>query len=255
MGRTVLAEMLRVAFLGGVLTLDRAAGWSFMLSQPIVGACFAGILLSPGPEWELWALRVPIGVGALLQLLLTDASLPAAQRQHETATAGVVGTAVALLGMSRLHEAATVALGGVLWVIIGVGAGLLAAVAGGWVTRFHRSRSRLDVVRADRLAAAGEARAFEFLYWGGLLRAFAVGALWAWGASLLGLAALLIILPRLGGFLTARRIAFIFAALLGAALAAAFHAHVRGRKHGIRWAALGATAAFVLTFVLKRGTP
>jgi mannose/fructose/N-acetylgalactosamine-specific phosphotransferase system component IIC len=247
--------MVRVAILGGALTLDRTAGWSFMLSQPLVGACLAGILLSPGPEWELWALRVPIGVGAILQLLLTDASLPAAQRRHDTATAGVVGTTVAILGMARLHEAATVALGGALWVLIGVVVGLVSAFAGGWVTRFHRARSRTDLVRAEYLAASGEARAFEFLYWGGILRAFVMGALWAWAATLLGLATLLVILPRIGEALTARRIGFVFAALIGAGLAAAYHAHVAGRRQAFRWVALGATAAVVLSVVFRRGAP
>jgi hypothetical protein len=251
----MLPEMVRVAILGGALTLDRTAGWSLMLSQPIVGACLAGILLSPGPEWELWALRVPIGVGALLQMLLTDASLPAAQRQHDTATAGVVGTAVAVLGMARLHEAATVALGGALWVLIGVAAGLISAVGGGWVLRFHRARSRADLARAEHLAAGGQARAFEFLYWGGVLRIFTVGALWAWAASLLGLAALLVILPRLGDMLTARRIGFVLAALIGAALAAAYRAHVAGRKQAFRWVALGATVAVVLCVVFRRAAP
>jgi hypothetical protein len=251
----VFPEMVRVAILGGALTLERTAGWNLMLSQPLVGACLAGILLSPGPEWELWALRVPIGVGALLQLLLTDASLPAAQRQHDTATAGVVGTTVAILGMARLHEAATVALGGVLWVLIGVAVGLVSAVAGGWALRFHRARSRTDLARAGHLAAAGEAGAFELLYWGGVLRAFAVGALWAWAATLIALASLLAILPRLGGALTARRIGFVFASLIGAGLASAYHAHVAGRKQAFRWVALGATTALVLSVVFRRGAP
>jgi mannose/fructose/N-acetylgalactosamine-specific phosphotransferase system component IIC len=245
--------MIRVAILGGALTLERTAGWSFMLSQPIVGACLAGILLSPGPEWELWALRVPIGVGAILQLLLTDASLSAAQRQHDTATAGVVGTTVAILGMARLHEAPTVALGGALWVLIGVAVGLVSAVGGGWVARFHRAWSLSDLVRAEYLVTAGEARAFEFLYWGGILRLFVAGALWAWAATLLGLAALLAILPRLSEVLTARRIGFVFAALVGAGLASACHAHVAGRKQVFRWVALGATAAVVLSVVFRRG--
>jgi len=251
----VLPEMVRVAILGGALTLERAAGWSFMLSQPLVGACLAGVLLSPGPEWELWALRVPIGVGALLQLLLTDASLPAAQRQHDTATAGVVGTTVAVLAMGRLHEAATVALGGALWVLIGVAAGLASAVAGGWVSKFLRSRNRADLARAEVLAAAGRTGAFELLYWGGMLRTFVVGALWAWGASLLALAALVVVLPHVSGALTARRIGFVLATLIGAGLAAAYHAHIPGRRHAARWAALGATATAVLTAVLRRGAP
>lgn len=247
----MIPEMVRIAILGGALTLERTAGWSLMLSQPIVGACLAGIFLSPSPD----ALRIPIGVGALLQMLLTDASLPAAQRQHDTATAGIVGTTVAVLGMAQLHEVATVASGGALWILIGVAAGLIAAVGGGWMQRFHRARSRADLVRAEHLAARGEAGAFEFLYWGGVLRPFIVGALWAWAASLLGLATLLVILPRVGYLLTARRIGFALAALIGAGLAAAYRAHVAGRRQALRWVALGATVAVVLGVVFRRGAP
>lgn len=247
--------MLRVAVLGGTLAADRAAGWNFMLSQPIVGACLAGALLNPGPEWELWALRIPIGVGALLQLLLTDASLPAAQRRHDTATAGVVGSTVAILAMSRLHGALPAAAGGALWVVVGVLAGLLAAIAGGWVMGFHRARSRADTRRAEELAAQGRAGAYERLYWGSLLRVFVLGGLWSWGASVIGLAACLAILPRVAGFLTGSRVGILFAALLGCGLGAAWHAHVRGRPGAPRWAALGAAAALVLAVVLRRGTP
>ncbi len=251
----MLAEMVSLAFLGGTLTLDRAAGWSFMLSQPLVGACLAAALLAPGSDVELWALRAPIAVGALLQLLLTDASLPAAQRQHETGTAGVVGAAVAVLGMKHLEGAAYGAESGVLWVLAGVGAGLVAALSGGWVARVHRARSSSDLVRAEGLAAAGAVGSFELVYWGGIVRAFVFGAVWVWGASLLGLAALLAFLPRLSAVINGRRAAVVLAALVGVALASAYHAHVQGRKDALRWAALGAAVAFILSAVLSRGAP
>ncbi len=249
----MLPEMLSIAFLGGTLTLDRNAGWGLMLSQPLVGACLAGILLAPGSDVEIWALRVPLGIGALLQLLLTDASLPAAQRQHDTATAGVVGTAVSLFGMGQLDRDLAIAASGIFWVLVGVGMGLVSAIAGGWVGRIHRAQSRADVARADRLAESGAVGAFEWLYWGGLLRAFTLGALWAWGASVLGLAALLVMLPRLSAAATGRRVGFVFAALVGAGLAAAYHAHVRGRRGALRWVALGVVVALVLSAVLHRG--
>ena len=249
---TLFPEMLRVAVLGGALALDRGAGWSFMLSQPLVGACMAGALVNPGPEWELWALRVPIGIGAILQLLLTDASLPAAQRQHDTATAGVVGSTVALLGMVRLHSVIPTSLGGALWVLVGVAAGLLAAVVGGRVMGYHRARSKDDVARADALAEAGKAGSFELLYWRAIGRLFATGALWAWAGSLIGLSLSIAFLPRAAGYLTGRRIGFLFATLLGAALAAGYHAHVRGRKAGGRWMALGAAVALVLIAMARQ---
>ena len=77
----------------------------------------------------------------------------------------------------------------------------------------------------------------------------------AWAATLIALASLLAILPRLGGALTARRIGFVFASLIGAGLASAYHAHVAGRKQAFRWVALGATTALVLSVVFRRGAP
>jgi hypothetical protein len=248
----VIPEMVRIALLGGALALDRAAGWNFMLSQPLVGACLAGALVNPGPEWELWSLRVPIGVGALLQLLLTDGSLPAAQRSHDTATAGVVGSTVSVLVMTRLHEALPASAGGALWVVVGVGAGLLAAVAGGWVMGLHRVGSRADVARADRLAHAGEALALDRLYWRAIVRIFAIGAVWSSAASLLGYTLFLLVLPALGPLLTGRRSGVLLAALLGAAFASGYHAHARGRRGSAPWLALGGLTALVLWAVLRR---
>jgi len=243
----MVAELIRVSLLGGLLATDRAAGWNLMLSQPLVGACLAGALVNPGPEWELWALRVPIAVGAILQLLLTDVALPAAHRPRDTATAGIVGASVALLGLPRLHPSLAVSAGGILWVVIGVAAGLLSAVLGGWFARLHRT-GPLTVARADALAEAGDLAAFERLTWGGLVRAFLVGAAWAWGGTILFLWAALSFLPRFSSALTARRAGVLFATLLGAAAVMAFHAHVRGRRHGTRWAALG---ALVTVFVIR----
>jgi len=235
----VLPELIKIALLGGALALDRAAGWNLMLSQPLVGACLAGSLVNPGPEWELWALRIPLAVGAILQLLLTDRALPAATRPHDTATAGVVGTAVAVLGLPRLHPLLAISGGGILWVVIGVAAGLLSAVLGGWFAQLHRT-GPATVARADALAESGAFAAFERLYWGGLIRAFFVGAAWASGGTVLFLWAALTWLPRLASALTARRAGVMFATLLGAAAVAAFCAMVRRRQHGMRWAALGA---------------
>ena len=250
----MVGELIRVSVVGGIVAVDRVAGWSLMLSQPLVAACLAGALLNPGPEWELWALRIPIAVGAILQLLLTDAALPAAQSQRDTATAGVVGSAVALLGLPRLHPELAISAGGILWVVIGVAAGLVSAVLGGWFARLHRT-GRATVARADLLAARGDFTGFDHLYWSGLLRTFLVGAAWAWGGTILLLWAALSYLPRVAGSLTARRAGVVFATLLGAAVAAAFDTHVRGRRHGLRWAALGALVVFFVIRGLKAAAP
>ena len=242
----MIAELLVLAFLGGSLALDRSAGIGIMLSQPLVAACLAGSLLNPGPALELWALRIPLGVGALLQLLLTDSSLPAAQRPYESATAGAVGAAVAHFTMARLHGAIAVPTGGLLWVVVGTVAGLLAALLGGLVTGRVRRHNRADLPRADALAAAGKTGALENLYWWSVSRILLHGAAWTLVATVVLAASALFVLPRLAPRLTGDLIGFSFAGLLGAGLAASFLAHVRGRPAGLRWAALGAIAALVL---------
>lgn len=246
----MVAELIRVSIVGGVLAVDRAAGWSLMLSQPLVGACLAGVMVNPGPEWDLWALRIPLAVGAILQLLLTDPALPAAQAPRDTATASVVGSAVALLALPRLHPALAVSAGGILWVVIGVAAGLLSAVLGGWFARLHRPGTT-TVARAEALAGGGALAAFDRFYWAGLGRTFLIGAAWSWGGTILLLWAALTWLPRFAGELTARRAGVIFAVLLGAAAASGFHTHVRGRRHGWRWAAVGALVLALLLNGLK----
>ncbi len=251
----MFAELGAVAFLGGVLALDRGAGLGVMLSQPLVGACLAGALLNPGPAWELWALRIPLGVGALLQLLLTDAALPAAQRPYETGSAGVVGAAVSILAMERLHPLAVLPTGGLLWVVVGTLSGLIAALAGGFVPARIRALNLSSLPRAEALAGAGEERGFEALYWWGTARVMLNGALWAVAATVVGVGAVLILLPRLAPRLDGGLIGASFAGVLGAALAAAYHAHVRGRPTAVRWAAWGALSAVGLRFWLSGGGP
>jgi len=244
-------DLALIAFLGGIVAVDRFAGWGFQLSQPLVAACLTGALVNPGPEWELWALRIPLGVGALLQLLLTDPALPAAQRPHETATAGVVGSAVALLGVARLHERVPLSSGGLLWVVVGTVAGLLAAWAGGAVTHALRARNQRDLSRVDALAAAGQVGGFEALHWTAALRTFLMGALWTVCAVLAGLAAASALLPHAGSFLIGGRLGLLFAVLLGVSVGAAYHAHVRNRPRALRWAALGALATAGLLYALR----
>lgn len=246
----MIADFLRIAFLGGIFSLDRATGCNFLLSQPLVAACLAGLSVHPSTEWELWALRIPIAVGALLQLLLTNAELPAAQRPHDTATAGVVGSTVAVLGMGHLHSAMPSTAGGLLWVLVGVLAGLVAAVVGGWVMGLHRAAAQADSRRAVSLAAGGDAAGYDWLYLGAILRVFTLGALWSWCAALAFLAMAIAVLPRLADVITTRRIGFVFAILLGAAMASAYETHVRGVKRGLGWAAAGAAAAVALLFAL-----
>jgi hypothetical protein len=248
----VIVDFLRLAFLGGILSVDRAAGWNLMLSQPLVGACLAGALVHPGAEWELWALRLPIAVGALLQLLLTNPALPASQRPFDTATAGPIGGAIAVLGMAHLHTNVPASAGGLLWVLLGVGSGLLASVVGGWIQRLNGQASRLDAKRSEAFALAGNIGAFERVHIGALARLFTVGALWTWCGTLAFLTASLALLPMVTDLVTARRVGFVFAVLLGASLAAAYETHARGVRRGWRWSAAGAAATAALLISLGR---
>ena len=246
-------ELLRVALLGGILAVDRAAGWNLMLGQPLVGACLAGALLNPGPEWELWALRIPLGVGVLLQLLLTDPALPAAQKRRDTATAGVIGASVALLSLERLHPFLPLTTGGIVWVLVGTIAGLLASVAGGWMEATMRLSHQVAAHRGEALLMEGRLAAFEALYWRGVGALFLRGATWSVAATVAGVAGAAVLLPHMLR-MTGPRAGLVFAVILGVALGSGFHTHVRRRKHGFRWAALGAAAALAV-FLRLRGMP
>ncbi len=251
----MLSEIWKVALLGGVLATDRSAGWNLMLGQPLVGACFAGALLHPGEQWELWALRIPLGVGVLLQLLLTDPSLPAAQRPRDGATAGVIGASVAMLGLDRLHPYLPLTTGGILWVLVGTFAGLLASVGGGWIELSLRGRNQASARRAEELLLQGKIGRFESLYWGGVFRIFLRGATWSAAATVAGVAAAAVILPRVGPLVTGPRAGLIFAVLLGVAFGAGFHTHVRVPRHGLRWAVLGALAITLALLHLHGAEP
>jgi hypothetical protein len=251
----MLSELLRVALLGGLLATDRSAGWNLMLGQPLVGACLAGALLYPGTEWELWAFRIPLGVGVLLQLLLTDPSLPAAQRPRDAATAGVIGAAVAILCLERLHPHFSLMTGGIVWVLVGTLAGLLASVAGGWLEAGMRSGSQEAARRGEALALEGKIAAFEALYWRGVGRLFLRGASWSVAATVAGVAVAALLLPSAARFLTGPRSGLLFAAVLGVALGCGYHTHVRTPKHGFRWAVLGALLAAVTLLRSRGGAP
>ena len=250
----MLSELVRVALLGGILGVDRAAGWNLMLGQPLVGACLAGALLNPGPAWELWALRIPLGVGALLQLLLTDPSLPAAQKPRDVATAGVIGASVAILSLERLHPYLSLTTGGIVWVLVGTIAGLLASVAGGWMEATMRFSHQIAARRGEELLNEGKVAAFERLYWRGVGRLFLRGATWSAAATVAGVAAAALLLPHMAR-LTGPRAGLVFAAILGVALGAGYHTHVRTPKHGFRWAVLGALAAIVVLLRAKAAAP
>ncbi len=249
----MLSELWRVALLGGVLAMDRSAGWNLMLGQPLVGACLAGAFLSPGTPFELWALRIPLGVGVLLQLLLTDPALPAAQRPRDVATAGVVGASVSVMSLGRLHPIVPLATGGILWVLVGTLAGLVAAVGGGWMELGLRARNEKSARRAEELAIEGKLGAFEALYWRGVARVFLRGALWSATATISGVALCTLVLPRIAGLITGPRAGWIFASLLGTAFGCGFHTHVRAPRHGFRWAAIGALATLLVLLRLHGG--
>ena len=70
---------------------------------------------------------------------------------------------------------------------------------------------------------------------------------------LIGLTLAMAFLPRVAAWLNGGRIGFLFAAMLGAALAAGYHAHVRGRGMGARWMALGVALVLTALTLVRRG--
>lgn len=118
-----------------------------------------------------------------------------------------------------------------------------------------RARNQAAAKRADELALQGNLRAFESLYWRGVTRVFLRGAAWSAAATVAGLAASTVLLPPLARFVTGPRAGLTFAVLLGVALGAGFHTHVRGPRQGLRWAAIGALAAIFVLLRLRGAEP
>ena len=109
-----MRELLPLALLGGVLGLDVVCFPQAMYSRPLVGATLAGALMGDA--------TAGIVAGAMLELIAL-ATLPfGASRYPEWGSAGVVGGAVTAL----LHQDHAGAL------TLGVLAGLLTALVGGW---------------------------------------------------------------------------------------------------------------------------
>ena len=74
-------------------------------------------------------------------------------------------------------------------------------------------------------------------------------------ATVAGISAAAILLPRVAHLVTGTRAGLIFAVLLGTAYGAGFHTHVRTPTRGFRWAALGAGAVLLILFQMHGGAP
>jgi len=139
-------------------------------------------------------------------------------------------------------------------VLVGTIAGLLAAVVGGWMEATMRYSHQIAARRGEELAREGKVPAFEALYWRGVGRLFLRGATWSTAATVAGVAGAAILLPHMAR-LTGPRSGLVFASILGVALGAGYHAHVRTPKQGLRWAFLGAAVAVVVFLRVKATAP
>lgn len=158
-------EVAALALLGGLLALDRVAVGQFGFSQPVVAGPLVGWLLGDAGTGLL--------VGGLLQLLYAGALPIGASLPPDEATATLVGTAGAVLGVRAagegLPEAALLPLG--------LLAGLAAGEAGRALDTWVRHANVWFAHRADQAAARGDDRSVERLALGGLVLWFLVGAL------------------------------------------------------------------------------
>jgi len=170
----VSPALLLTGLLGGWLAADATAIAQLLVSQPLVGGALTGLV---------WGdLAGGVRVGALLQLFAL-AGLPLGGRTpHDHAAAGVVGAAVAaIVGQSVPGPLlATPAL-------LGVAAGLGAALAGQPVIHWVRVRNEGLVRWAEAEVAAGRPGALDAAQWLGVAHAAAVGA--GYTLAALGLAA------------------------------------------------------------------
>jgi mannose/fructose/N-acetylgalactosamine-specific phosphotransferase system component IIC len=169
----VSPPLLLTGLLGGWLAADATALAQVLVSQPLVGGALTGLAWGDLPA----GLRV----GALLQLFAL-AGLPLGGRTpHDYASAGVVGVAVAA-ALGRSVPAPLYATPALL----GVAAGLAAALAGQPVIRWVRVRNEGLTRWAEAQVLAGRAGALDAAQWLGVGHAALVGAGFTLAALALG---------------------------------------------------------------------
>ncbi len=207
-------EVWLVAFVGGLLALDRTAVGQFGFSQPIAAGPLVGWLLGDAATGFL--------IGATLQLLYAGALPIGASVPPDEGTAALVGTAAAVggaraAGIEPPHAAALVALA----LLAGLAAGEVGRRLDMWVRRanvWFAHRADIAAEQADdraiaRLAlgglglwfAAGAAAALVLAPAAGLAVAWTVAALPAGGASAVGVLALALPVLAVASALTAMR--------------------------------------------------
>ena len=156
-------EIWVTLLLGGIAALDAAPVAQTLVSQPLVTATVLG--------WVWGDMRVALEIGIVLQILAASTLPVGARTPEDYAVGGVVGTGVGLalasqqvFGMVKESSA-----------MLGVFAGLLAAMLGVPLLKWQRRRNEglarwaEDAVRAGRTQALGEAQ------WAGVVLAFGVG--------------------------------------------------------------------------------
>jgi mannose/fructose/N-acetylgalactosamine-specific phosphotransferase system component IIC len=175
----VSLQVLATLLLGGVAVLDATPVAQTLFSQPLVTATVLGAI------WGQW--RVALEVGVVLQILAASTLPIGARTPEDYAAGGVVGTGVALALASRerflmLDDAAA---------LLGVLAGLLAAVLGVPLIKWQRRRNEglsrwceAELRRGDEGALAAAQRAGVVLAFGvgvgycAVCLALGIGGLW-----------------------------------------------------------------------------
>jgi mannose/fructose/N-acetylgalactosamine-specific phosphotransferase system component IIC len=111
-------DLLLIAGVAGLLTLDDRAGWQSLLGEPVFTGPLVGLLTGQP--------AAGFSVGVVLQLVWFSIGAARGSRRPDVVAGGVVGAAVMCLGAQRTADYVSVAPGAVM-------CGLLAGEAGRWI--------------------------------------------------------------------------------------------------------------------------
>jgi mannose/fructose/N-acetylgalactosamine-specific phosphotransferase system component IIC len=155
--------LLGTVVLGGIAVLDATPVAQTLLSQPLVTATLLGWL------WNDWPLALQVGI--VLQILSASTLPIGARTPEDYAAGGVIGTGLALVLASQ--QAFDYARDGCA--LVGVLAGLVAAVVGVPLVKWQRRRNEGLGRWAEAALRDGNGRALGIAHGAGVALAFGVG--------------------------------------------------------------------------------
>jgi len=233
-----LAEILRLALVGGIVGLDTTAAFQIMICQPLVSGLLTG-----------WALGDPV-TGAFVGLLFQGlylAEIPVGGRIFPDGNlAAVQAAALTVIGQSQMGlPFSTSLLLGFIW---SIPAALLSGQVIVWTRKLHAAY----LPAFDRFAEANRVGAINLLFGWIIAENFLISGALTIILFMIGRAALQMLPPLLlsGGLIESWGLV-LRGGILGAGCAAIFVVLVGpGRNRKIRW---GVGAAAVSAFIWAAG--